>query len=320
MSGTADATRRRERRTIGIEEARERLSGYALAVPASAANLGPGFDTLAVALQLYLRVRVFALGGEAPGRLLFDFCGATLTGDNHIERAFRALAEDEGVDVPSLSIEVSSDIPMRGGLGSSAAATVAGLRLFEQLVGPDDRRDLLSIATRLDCHADNVAAAVLGGLTLSCVCDDGSVIARAVRWPDELKFIVAMPSIQLATPDARRVLPDAYSQADAVFNLQRALLFVHAIERGDFRVIREALRDRWHQPYRASLVPGLREVLAMEHPRLHGACLSGSGPAVIALATGAFEEIERRMSDIYAGLGIPCEVRTIAAHQPGAMP
>jgi homoserine kinase len=115
------------------------------------------------------------------------------------------------------------------------------------------------------------------------------------------------------------VLPDQYARADAVFNLQRALLLVHAIERGDFGTIREALRDRWHQSYRACLVPGLAEALAMEHPQLRGVCLSGSGPAVLALATGAFEEIERRMSNIYAGLRIPCTVRTIAAHQPGAM-
>jgi homoserine kinase len=319
MSRTADTAHRRTRRTITTGEARARLSDYVISVPASAANLGPGFDTIAVALQLYLRVRTVVLGDDAPNRLSFDFSGGTLTGDNYIERAFRALAEDEGVDVPSLSIEVSSDIPMRGGLGSSGAATVAGLRLFERLAGTDEGRDMLSIATRLDRHADNVSAALLGGLTLSCVGEDGRVIARAVRWPERLKLVVATPSIQVATPDARRVLPEQYSRADAVFNLQRALLLVHAIEHGELEALREALRDRWHQPYRACLVPGLREALAMEHPQLHGVCLSGSGPAVLAFATGAFDEIERRMSDIYAGLRIPCVVRTIAAHQPGAM-
>jgi homoserine kinase len=319
MSGTAGAARRQAPRTITIEEARARLSGYGFSVPGSAANLGPGFDTLAVALQLYLHVRVVATGDGPPNRLHFDYGGRTLTGDNYVDRAFRTLAEEEGIEVPSISIAVSSDIPMRGGLGSSGAATVAGLRLFERLVGSDGARDLLSIATRLDRHADNVAAALLGGLTLSCVRDDGTVIARAIRWPEALKFVVAMPSIEVATPDARRVLPDGYARADAVFNLQRALLLVHAIEHGDFGVVREALRDSWHQPYRACLVPGLTEALAMEHPQLHGVCLSGSGPAVLALASGGFDDIERQMSAIYAGLRIPCVVRTIAAHQPGAM-
>jgi homoserine kinase len=305
---------------VSVAQARARVGGLEIAVPASAANIGPGFDALAVALQIYLRLRVCEVADGPPGGLRFDLCGTPLTGDNYIERAFRAMADAEGLEFPSLALEVRTDIPMKGGLGSSAAATVAGLRLFEALAGPREGRDLLRAATELDVHADNVSACLLGGLTMSCVAEDGRVFARSVRWPESIGFVVASPAVHVATPDARRVLPETYARADAVFNLQRALLLVHAIERCDLAVVREALKDRWHQPYRAALVPGLAEALVLEHPSLVGVCLSGSGPSVLALATGDFGDIAALMRGIYARLGVPCLVRAVAAHQPGALP
>jgi homoserine kinase len=304
---------------VSVAQARARVAGLEIAIPASAANLGPGFDAIAVALQIYLRLTVCEVLDGPTGGLSFDLCGTPLTGDNYVERAFRAMARAEGLAFPSLAVEVRTEIPMKGGLGSSAAATVAGLRLFEALAGPRPGRDLLRAATELDVHADNVAACLLGGLTMSCVAEDGRVFARSVRWPDEIGFVVASPAVHVATPDARRVLPDTYARADAVFNLQRALLLVHAIERSDIPVIREALKDRWHQPYRAALVPGLAEALALEHPSLVGVCLSGSGPSVLALATGDFDEIAALMRGIYARLDVPCRVRAVAAHQPGVV-
>jgi homoserine kinase len=302
---------------VNVAQARARIGGCELAVPASSANMGPGFDTLAVALQLYLRVRVCQVRDDAVNGLDFDLCGSVLTGDNHVERALRAIAADEDLEFPSLALEVRSDIPMQGGLGSSAAATVAGLLLYERLAGPRPGRDLLTLATRLDGHADNVAAALLGGLTTSCVCDDGRVIAHAVPWPESIRFVIASPAASLATPESRRVLPDAVPRADAVFNLQRALLLVRAVEHGEHGYLREALRDRWHQPFRAPLVPAFAEALALEHPHLLGVCLSGSGPSILALCAGATDEIAAALSAIYGRLGVSCTVQTVAAHQPG---
>jgi homoserine kinase len=293
------------------------MSGCAIAVPASSANLGPGFDTLAVALRLYLRVRVCAVLDGPPGRLQFDLCGTTLSGDNHVERSFRVAAAAERVEFPSLSLEVQSDIPAQGGLGSSAAATVAGLLLYERLAGPREGRDLLTVATRLDEHADNVAAAMLGGLVTTCVRDDGTVVARAVPWPESIRFVVASPAVRLATSESRRVLPAALPLADAVFNLQRALLLVQALEHGTHALVREAVRDRWHQPFRAPLVPGFAEILELSHPDLLGVCLSGSGPSVLALCTGSDEAIAVAMRAVYERLQVPCVVRTLSAHQPG---
>jgi homoserine kinase len=318
VSPALRAVPRRSGPAVSVGQARARVGGAEIAVPASAANLGPGFDTVAVALQLYLRVRVCDVSDSKVNGLTFDHCGSALTGDNLIEHAFRDMAEQEDMEFPSLSLEVRTEIPIRGGLGSSAAATVAGLRLYEQLTGSRPHRDLLSIATRLDQHADNVSAALLGGLTISCVTDERKVISRVIRWPEQLQFVVAMPTLEVPTAESRKVLPDEYSRSDAVFNLQRALLLVYALQHGQLDIVREVMRDRWHQPYRALLVPGLVDALALEHPKLVGVCLSGSGPAILALASGAFTEIEQLLGNIYARLNVPCAVRTIAAHQPGA--
>ena len=249
--------------------------------------------------------------------LQFDLCGTRLGGDNFVERGFRALAADELVEFPSLSLEVRSDIPVQGGLGSSAAATVAGLLLYERLAGPRDGRDLLTLATRLDDHADNVAAALLGGLVTTCVRDDGRVTARAEHWPEGIRFVVASPAVQLATSDSRRVLPDTVPRADAVFNLQRALLLVQALRHNQYEHVREALRDRWHQPFRACIVPGFTELLELRHPHLLGVCLSGSGPSVLALCTGAEDVIAGSIGAVYDRIGVPCVVRVLSAHQPG---
>jgi homoserine kinase len=311
-SATEQAVRR-----VTLAEARTRLGGWSLAVPASSANLGPGFDTLAVALQLYLRLHVCEILEGPMNELQFDLCGTRIGGDNFVERGFRTLATDELVEFPSLSLEVRSDIPVQGGLGSSAAATVAGLLLYERLAGPRDGRDLLTLATRLDDHADNVAAALLGGLVTTCVRDDGRVTARAEHWPEGIRFVVASPAVQLATSDSRRVLPDTVPRADAVFNLQRALLLVQALRHNQYEHVREALRDRWHQPFRACIVPGFTELLELRHPHLLGVCLSGSGPSVLALCTGAEDVIAGSIAAVYDRIGVPCVVRVLSAHQPG---
>jgi len=302
---------------ITAPEARARLAGCTFGVPASSANLGAGFDTLAVALRLYLTVRVCDVLEGPPNTLQFDMCGTRLEGDNFVERSFRAAADADSVEFPSLSLEVRSEIPVQGGLGSSAAATVAGLLLYERVAGPREGRDLLTLATRLDEHADNVAAAMLGGLVTTCVRDDGLVIARAVPWPERIRFVVASPAVQLATSDSRRVLPDMVPRADAVFNLQRALLLVQALEHGSFGHVREALRDRWHQPFRAAIVPGFAELLQLGHPELLGVCLSGSGPSVLALCTGAEDVIASSVAAVYDRIGVPAAVRILSAHQPG---
>jgi homoserine kinase len=292
------------------------FEGHELRVPGSVSNLGPGFDTLAVAVQIYLHVRVVGIEPDAPDTIETQFVGAAPGGDNRIETAFRHARARIGAPAAGVRIEARSDIPTRAGLGSSGAATVAGLRLYQLMTSPIDAADLLSLAADVEGHPDNAAAALLGGLTVSCQRDDGRVTARAWRWPADVQIVVATPDVELETARARRVLPDTVTMRDAVFNLQRALLLVHALGSGTHGDLREALRDRWHQPARAALVPGLPEALALQDDAVLGACLSGAGPSIVVFTNGRAAEAKSRLSDIYRQIGMPSTIRVLAAHQP----
>ena len=304
--------------TISID-AKERVrfpqrsaDNFEIKVPASIANLGPGFDTLAVAVQLYLRLRVKKLAGH--GELHFHFADHKLPGENCIERAYRSLAGADFDRLPSLSVEVRSEIPMRAGLGSSAAATVAGLRLYEAVAGPVPVATLLNAACALESHPDNAAASLLGGLTISCQLADGVVHATSVAWPDSLDFVVLTPEQPLATGESRAVLPQCVSRADAVFNLQRVALLLNSLQSGDYSLLRHAMGDRVHQPARQRIVPALTEALELQHPDLLGVCLSGSGPSIVAIAERNHREVGRLLGSVYERSGVGHTIRTLQAH------
>jgi homoserine kinase len=284
-------------------------------VPASVANLGSGFDTLAVAVQLYLRLRIIEIRKDQGTRLTVINSTPPVRGRNAVERAFDAMARHTGRTAPSVFVEVESDIPMAAGLGSSAAATVAGLRVFERVTRPSPDGVLLSVAASLEGHADNAAAAIHGGLTSVMERGGKEPIALRWHWPDELRVIVATPGAGLATSKARAALAETVLRGDAVFNLQRALSFVHALQTGDYQRLREAVDDRWHQTARASLVPQLSTVLALEDPEILGVCLSGAGPSVAVLARRDFGRLEQLLASTYERAGCPATIRTLEVHQ-----
>ena len=296
------------------------LKDLEIVVAGSISNLGPGFDTLAVAVELYLRLRILEVRPDSPDTLESVFPAGPPSGGNRIEVAWKLARERFRAPAPGLRIEVTSDIPVTAGLGSSAAAAVAGLQLYAAVTAPRNPDDLLALACELEGHPDNAAAALLGGMTVSCVRDDGRVIARSWRPPSTLRFVVATPVETLETSRSRRALPKQIALSDAVFNVQRAVLLVRALDSGKFEDLREALRDRLHQPARAPLVPALTEALAIDHPAVLGVCLSGAGSSVVALATAeGAADAAMVLSEVYRRLGIQHTIRTLRAHEPASV-
>jgi homoserine kinase len=263
-------------------------------VPASSANLGPGFDTLGIALSLYLECRVKPaerLSIRMTGR---DVESIPVDENNLIWRTAVEVATSEGREMPPVELEVSTEIPLGKGLGSSASALVAGAAMANRVVGLgwDDHR-ILDVAARMEGHPDNVAAAVLGSFTTAAVGPNGLTQAIRLEIPDAFSVAVVCPDFELETKGMRGVLPNAYSKEDAVFNLQRATLLVAAFATGSRCAFPEALSDRMHQPYRMGQVPGMEEILNLRAPGLLGCALSGAGPSILVLyETGSHEPVE----------------------------
>lgn len=280
-------------------------------VPATAANLGPGFDCLAMALQLYNTVEMARLGsglsievqGEGAGEIARDET-------NVVYRAAMRVFKQAGAPPGGLKIKLINNIPVARGLGSSAAAIVGALVAANVLSGNRlSQKELLNLAASLEGHPDNVAPALLGGIVVS-VAVEGEIKCVKIPPPQGLRAVLAIPEFSVLTKTAREVLPQLVGLQDAVFNLGRLALLITALHQGDLGLLPTAMEDRLHQPYRASLVPGMKKVLAAA--RLAGArgvCLSGAGPSMIALADGNFELIARVMRETFQQSGI--RVRTM---------
>ena len=299
-------------------------SAVELRVPASTGNLGAGFDCFGLALQLYLTVRVTVdLQSLQPCRMRSrgEGYGTTLspTATNLIFRAMSFAAEKQGLTVPPIAIDAENQIPLSSGLGSSAAAIIAGITLCGALCDRELSNDLvLRYATELEGHSDNVAASLLGGLVVTCTGQDGSVIAVRKYWPSDIKVIVVSPHATLETARARAALSPLVSHADAVHNVQRAALFTAALEEHRYDLLWEATRDRLHQERRESLVPGLADALATtRRPGLLGLALSGAGPSVLALARDHFDELGMAIAECFHKHGIETTVRVLEVDDSG---
>ncbi len=281
-------------------------------VPASVANLGPGFDTLAVAVQVFLRVRLVDVARDGRGAFTVRHARPAVPAENGVEKAYRLLAS-RVAGAPSVVVDIESEIPIGSGMGSSAAATVAGLRVFEQVTAPIGEEALLAAATELEGHPDNAAAAIHGGMVAALQHEDGRVSVAALEWPASIHLIIATPDRPLPTAQARTVVPQTYSRADAIFNVQRVARLMHAVATGDGASLGEALKDRFHQPQRAALIPELAPALALSDPDLLGVCLSGAGPSIVAFAASGRDRIAGRLEAIYRASGTPVTVRDVCA-------
>ena len=253
-------------------------------VPATSANLGPGYDAVGLALSLSMRI---GLDRSPHPEIDIRGTGADLIprGPEHpAYRAARFVAELVGESDAQFRLVQENSIPPTRGLGGSAAALVGGAVAANDLFGGQIAApDLLNIVCELDGHPDNAAPALLGGLVIGTLTPVG---VSAVRLePKDLKVVVAVPDFAVSTTAARRALPDSVPHRDAAFNVGRSGLLLGALATGEYHLLRVAMQDRLHQPYRSHLIPGLEDVIdAALDSGAHGACLSGSGPTVLAFA------------------------------------
>jgi homoserine kinase len=293
-------------------------------VPATTANLGPGFDALGLALDLWNetvwtptgdgQIRV-TISGEGEGILPKD---AT----NPIVAAALSLYARVGATCEGVHIHCVNRIPLSSGLGSSSAALLSGLLGANALLGePFSREEILRLAIETEGHPDNVAPAMLGGLVVS-ILHDGRVVsiklpARGYRTP--LRATVVLPDFDFPTEYARSILPQVVSRQDAIFNISRSVLVVEALRTGDLDMLGKAMEDCLHQPYRLPLIPGA--LAAMEAARKSGAAavaLSGAGPSLIAFSSDWVPEIGEAMRQEFARAGLNTRVFCLRVSERGA--
>ena len=294
------------------------LTPVTLRVPGSSANLGPGFDALAIALKVWLECRFTVndrLTIEVNGR---DANLIQPTEDNLIWKTALAVAARCHLPLPPIHLVINNDIPIGKGLGSSAAALTAGVIIAERLL---DLRwkpaRILDEAARLEGHPDNVAACVLGSIVASGVEPGGLTRAIRVDMPEQFDLAVVVPDFAIPTKESRAVLPDCYSQADVVFNVQRTALLIAALATGDSSAFPMALDDRLHQPFRTQLVPGLGEILRLRKHGLLGCVLSGAGPAVLVFFERGAESVCDLVRNIFAMNGCTTELISTGVSRKG---
>lgn len=297
-------------------------------VPATSANLGPGFDTLGVALEMF-NVIEMAETGILDDVIEIDGHGEALERpeNNLVWQAAQKVFERLGWRPYGFLIREEIGVPVARGLGSSAAAIIGGLvganALYERVTGRPGlgREQILEMAVQMEGHPDNVTPALVGGFTTACM-EEGKTLYVRFDPPPGLLAVVAMPEVPLSakkTKAARGVLPEEIKMADAVFNLSRATLLVAALMTGKLDLLSAATKDRWHQPYREHLVPGLRAVIqAALDAGARGVALSGAGPSVIALTDRNPEAVEFAMEAAFQWSGSDCRVRTVGLNREGA--
>jgi len=266
---------------------------FSITVPATSANLGPGFDAVGVALGLHVHAEVepaeaFELS-FLPGSYM-----PTHTGFNDvIVAAMKRIAPE----LPAVRVRVTNEIPLGKGLGSSAAAVVLGLVIASRAHGVDfSRRKLAHLAAEIEGHPDNALPAIFGGAVIAAMSTRREEAIASTEPPEhaELSFVripvgerlralLIVPEFDFATAQARALLPDSYTRADVIFTAQRAALLGAALGSSSWEMLREAMQDRIHQPYRAPEIPGMVEALEVRSPHVFGIALSGAGPSVLAL-------------------------------------
>ena len=302
-------------------------------VPATTANLGPAFDCLGMALPIYNTITIEETVLPGPGVEINVFADSDIVEQSSLEhipldnnsivyKAVELLYNMIGQSPAELRINIHSNIPVARGLGSSSSVIVGALFAANELLGrPADELALLSIACEIEGHPDNITPAIVGGLVISSQEDDGSVVYRKLDWPEEWAVTVCIPDFELSTDIARSVLPAEVPMADAVFNAKRLAMFVQAVHTKDSELMKLALQDKLHQPYRMKLVPGLNSIIDnLKHfDNVLGCVLSGAGSSIVIISEkNNIEKIRSVVKDSWADQNIKCEIRTLSIENHGA--
>lgn len=273
-------------------------------VPATSANLGPGFDCLGVALGLYNEF-VFATADQLAISVVGESATAVpCDAQNLVVQAAQRLADECGRALPPLRIQQTNGVPAASGLGSSSTAVVAGLLGANALLGTGlSQHDILELATAMEGHPDNVAPALFGGLVLVPM---GSRPLHVEQIPiPAMDVVVVLPHFELLTSTARAALPTHISRADAIFNLARTPLVIRALEQGDWAKLGLAMQDKIHQPYRIPLVPGMAEGFTAAYAAGAAAvAISGAGPSVIAFAPHGLAAVGEALQGAFGRAGL----------------
>lgn len=303
-------------------------------VPATSANIGPGFDCLGLALPIYntitieetvlpgtgIEINMMSEEEQVIDEMIFD--DIPRDENNIVYKAVEMLYNSIGQEPSELKINIQSQIPITRGLGSSAAVIVGGLMAANKLLGsPADEIALLSIATEVEGHPDNVAPAILGGFVLASQEEDGSIVYRKLNWPQEWDITVCIPDFELSTNIARSVLPEQVSIQDAIFNAKHLAMLIEAVNTADEKLMKIALQDKLHQPYREKLVPGMKDIMeAFKHEDgVLGCVLSGAGPSMLIISHKYdLDKIKSTVREIWEPQSIKVDIRTLKVEENGA--
>ena len=299
-------------------------------VPATTANLGPGFDCLGLALPIYNTITVEETIMPGTGIEINiidetheqDLLSVPTDENNIVYKAIELLYNSIGQTPSELKITIKTQIPIARGLGSSAAVIVGGLIAANELLGrPADEAALLSIATEIEDHPDNITPAVVGGFVVASIEDDGSVVYSKMNWPKDWNITVCIPDYELSTNIARSVLPQEVPRKDAIFNLKHAAMLVQAVNSHDEKLMKTALNDRLHQPYREKLIPGFVEIKeALKHEEnVLGVVISGAGPSILVISSGNnLSKIRETVSKVWEEMNVKSKILTLQVEENGA--
>lgn len=287
------------------------MSTIKVKVPASTANLGPGYDIFGIALKLYNSITIedsdsLAITTSGP----YTDSTIPLDSSNLVAQSIQKFYNRISKPCPAFKINIDCQIPLSSGLGSSSTAIAGGVAAANKFENdPLTLDELVTLAWQIEGHPDNTTPALLGGFVMSTIIDDTKIAYNKIPWPEHWQIIIAHPKFPLSTQKAREILPKSVSMADAIFNMGRCSFLVSAVCQQNPNTLKMSLKDKLHQPYRATLVPGLEDIFkTLEQSNVIGTVLSGAGPSICIINIDEpVDNVKSIITDIWAAQNIQCE-------------